>query len=138
MKILNKSKITKILNFNLKLIALSSLLFSQLALSEIFLYQNNSNTLSINIAKANTSDTWYNTSYLYRKEITINSAKVPNTDQSNFPVLISLTDTALRAVANGGKVTNASGYDIIFANQAGNAKLDHEIESYDAVNGTIV
>lgn len=88
------------------------------------------------IVHADMADVWYDTSWSYRKAITIDHTKVPNTDQANFPVLISLTDAALRTQANGGKVQNANGYDIIFADQAG-VELDHEIESYDGVNGTI-
>ena len=37
--------------------------------------------------------------------------KVPST-QSNFTVLVSLSDLALKTVANGGHVANANGYDI--------------------------
>ena len=33
---------------------------------------------------------WYNANWAYRKAITIDHTKVPNTDQANFPVLISL------------------------------------------------
>ena len=51
------------------------------------------------------------------RTITINDTKVPNTDQMNFPVLISLppnTYPDLKTTANGGSVTNANGYDILF------------------------
>ena len=33
---------------------------------------------------------------------------------TNYPVLFSVTDPSLRAIANGGHVRNANGYDIIF------------------------
>src|SRR5665647_98504 len=134
MKITNKKKITNFLNFNFKLIVLSSLLFSQLSLSEIFLYQNNPNSPSVNIAKADVADTWYNPAWSYRKQITLYSAKVPST-QTNFPVLISLADDSLKT-APTGKVHDSHGYDIIFTSQSG-IKLDHEIESYDGSTGTI-
>ena len=44
---------------------------------------------------------------------------------------------ALRAVANGGHVQSPTYYDLIFRNTAG-LQLDHEIESYNATNGTLV
>ena len=37
---------------------------------------------------------WYNPSWTYRKAITIDYTKVPNTDQTNFPVLVSLASDA--------------------------------------------
>ena len=64
---------------------------------------------------------------------------------SNFPVVVNLTDNDLRTTGNGGKITNANGYDIIFraydsATCGGPASctLDHEIESYDGVTGTFI
>ena len=49
--------------------------------------------------------------YTYSRSITINHNKVPNTDQSNFPLLISGTYPYLATVANGGRVRNSNGYD---------------------------
>lgn len=40
--------------------------------------------------------------YLYQRTVTIDRTKVPNTDQSNFPVLFSGTYSYLATVANGG------------------------------------
>jgi len=57
----------------------------------------------------------YGNGYPYSRSITIDHTKVPNTDQSNFPVLISGTYSYLKTLANGGNVQNANGYDIIFA-----------------------
>jgi cellulose synthase/poly-beta-1,6-N-acetylglucosamine synthase-like glycosyltransferase len=57
---------------------------------------------------------------------------------SNFPVLISRTDTDLKTVGNGGLVQNSNGYDIIFTDSTEATKLDHEIESYTATTGQIV
>jgi RHS repeat-associated protein len=76
--------------------------------------------------------------YAHRRPITIDHTKVPNTDQSNFPVLISGVYPFLATTANGGQVQNANGYDIIFtADFAGTTQLNHEIESYDPATGTI-
>src|SRR5262249_49179382 len=46
-----------------------------------------------------------------QRSMTINHTKVPST-QSNFTVLVSVTDPALKTVANGGHVANPNGYDI--------------------------
>ena len=76
--------------------------------------------------------------YAHVRPITINHTKVPNTDQTNFPILVSGVYPFLANTANGGQVQNASGYDIIFtADYAGTTQLDHEIESYDPTTGTI-
>ncbi|GAB5525869.1 MAG: hypothetical protein Roseis2KO_37410 [Roseivirga sp.] len=80
-----------------------------------------------------------NQGYGFRKEITIQSSQVSGSGSlSNFPVLISVTDTDLRTIANGGSVQNASGFDIIFTDSDGTTILDHEIESYDATTGAYI
>lgn len=57
---------------------------------------------------------------------------------TNFPVLVSETsDVDLKTTANGGKVTNSSGYDIIFTDSSEVTKLNHEIERYIATTGEI-
>jgi YD repeat-containing protein len=75
---------------------------------------------------------WYNSSWTYRKPITISHSNVSGSSNlTNFPVLISLTsDTDLQAHAQ------ANGNDILFTDSSGTAKLSHEIESYS--NGTLV
>jgi RHS repeat-associated protein len=75
--------------------------------------------------------------YSYRNVITIDHAKVPNTDETSFPVLISGTYTNLATTGNGGLVQNSNGYDVVFTSDPeGLIKLDHEIDSYDPVTGT--
>jgi RHS repeat-associated protein len=75
---------------------------------------------------------WYNSSWTYRKAITISHSMVSGSSNlTNFPVLISLTsDTDLQAHAQ------ANGNDLLFTDSSGAAKLNHEIESYS--NGTLV
>ena len=76
--------------------------------------------------------------YAYRRTITTDHTKVPNTDQSNFPLLISGTYSYLATVSNGGNVQNANGYDVIFTSDAGCAnRLDHEVETYSATTGGV-
>ena len=80
--------------------------------------------------------------FAYRRLITILNTMTPGTcssDLANFPVLVSITnDPNLKTVANGGHVQSANGYDIIFRALDGKTQLDHEIESYVGVNGTLV
>ncbi|MFX0204192.1 MAG: hypothetical protein ACFFCW_49475, partial [Candidatus Hodarchaeota archaeon] len=68
---------------------------------------------------------WADTRFNFRKNITIDSAKV-NTDLSNFPVLIDLYDSDLQNDAQ------ASGNDIMFTDASGSI-LDSEIESYERI-----
>ena len=70
--------------------------------------------------------------------MTIDHTKVPST-QSNFTVLVSVTDPALKTVANGGHVANANGYDIgFYADSGGNTKLKWEVEKYDGTSGNLI
>ena len=76
--------------------------------------------------------------FQYGRALTIDHTKVPNTDQSNFPVLVYLSDATLRDNAHGGHVMSASGYDICFyGDAAGNTPLSWEVEGYDNVNGVL-
>lgn len=81
---------------------------------------------------------WYNTSWSYRKKITIDHTKVPNTNQTNFPVLINRTDTDWKDTANGGHVGQSDGGDILFTSSDGTTKLDHEIEKYVPSTGELI
>jgi hypothetical protein len=72
----------------------------------------------------------FNNGWIYRKRITIDSAKVA-CDLTNFPVLISTTDPDLTAA-------QANFNDILFTAADGATKLDHEIEDYDQGTGKLV
>ncbi len=77
--------------------------------------------------------------YTYFRTVTIAHGQVPNTDQSNFPFLFNTTDPLLKTVANGGHVTNANGWDMIFTSDApGKNRLNHEIESYNGATGQFI
>ncbi len=79
----------------------------------------------------------YTGGYQYRQAIVLNHAKVPNTDQTDFPVLISGVYPYLANVSNGGLVQSPSGYDIVFSQDPeGATLLDYEIDSYAPVTGT--
>jgi RHS repeat-associated protein len=89
-------------------------------------------------AGATSAQSWPN-GYTYRRLITINHSHVSNTDQTNFPVLISGTYSDLASTANGGAVTNANGYDIIFTSDPnGTNVLPFEQESYSATSGQVI
>ena len=77
--------------------------------------------------------------YSYRREIDIVDAQVIGGPHTNFAVLIDTTLADLRTTANGGKVQNVNGWDIIFtSDQAGTTQLAHEIEVYQGTTGKIV
>jgi hypothetical protein len=79
----------------------------------------------------------------YRASITVDNTKVSGaSDLSNFKVLVAGTFAGaggipdLRTVANGGKVTSASGYDIaFFSDSALTTMLDFERVSWSASTG---
>src|ERR1700677_2756271 len=78
-------------------------------------------------------------SYTYTRSITIAHTQVPNTDQTNFPFLFNTTDALLATTGNGGHVTNANGYVIIFTSDAaGTQMLNYEIESYNPTTGQLI
>jgi RHS repeat-associated protein len=79
----------------------------------------------------------YSSGYQYRQAIVLSHAKVPNTDQTNFPVLISGVYPFLANVSSGGLVQNPNGYDIIFSQDPeGATQLAYETDGYDPATGT--
>ncbi len=78
-------------------------------------------------------ENYYNASWDFRKSITIDNTKVSgSTSHTDFPVLVSITDTNLKDNAQ------SSGNDILFTSSDGNTKLSHEIESYNSSTGELV
>jgi hypothetical protein len=72
------------------------------------------------------------------KTLTVDHTKVPNTDQSNFPVLIQGVYSYLAGVAYGGLVQDSSGHDIIFTSDAGGVnRLVFERVVYDTATGNV-
>ncbi|MEE8458691.1 MAG: DUF2341 domain-containing protein [Phycisphaerales bacterium] len=81
--------------------------------------------------KLNNGDgAWYSSSWIYRKRLTIDSTKVTEA-LTNFPVLVSMTDTDLQAA-------RADGFDFVFTDDDGVTKLDHEIERWDDGTGELI
>lgn len=88
----------------------------------------------------NASVVWYSSSdWTYRRTLHLDHALVSGTaNLFSFPVLISFTDTALKASVSGGHINSENGYDIIFTSSDGTTKLNHEIEKYTGSTGEIV
>ena len=75
---------------------------------------------------------WYDTTWAYRKKITIDSTKVA-ANLTNFPALINLSsDTDLANDAQN------DGDDILFTASDGTSKLSHELEKFDGGTGELV
>ena len=84
----------------------------------------------MDVAKADPS--WYDSSWQYRKKITIDHTKVV-ADLTDFPLLISLaSDSDLASSAQ------SSGDDILFTASDEVTKLNHEIENFDGTTGELV
>ena len=85
--------------------------------------------MSIPVTQA--ADPWWNTTWTYRKKITIDHDTVSST-LVNFPVLINLaSDSSLASRAQ------SDGDDIVFTDKSG-TKLDHEIELFTSSTGRLV
>jgi RHS repeat-associated protein len=71
--------------------------------------------------------------------ITIDHTQVSNSDQLNFPVLIStvgVNQPFANVTISGGHVQNGNGYDIFFTSDpAGRDMLDFEIDNYNSTTG---
>ena len=93
---------------------------------------------------------WLNTpkaqaGFSYSRTITIDHTKVPNTNQTNFPVLVNGTYSYLATVANGGNIQNTISFngqtvpaDLKFtSDSAGTTLLSWEVASYTSTTGAI-
>lgn len=88
--------------------------------------------------QAYNNQNWYNQDWQYRKKITIDHTKIPNTDQTYFPVLVKTTSFEFKDTNNNGHVGKSNGGDILFTSSDGTTKLNHEIEKYSNVNGELI
>ena len=74
--------------------------------------------------------------YSFCRAISMNPLLVPSTTLIDYPLTVSGTYSHLATVANGGKVQNASGYDIgYFTSSAATTKLDWERERWVSTTG---
>ncbi len=76
---------------------------------------------------------------LWYSPISINSAQVPST-QTDFPVLVSVTDARFKDVAHSGHVNRSDGFDIrpYTDTTLGTAITGYELERYTATTGEVV
>ncbi len=76
--------------------------------------------------------------YKYRKRVLLESNEVfGTTNHINFPLLISITDSDLRSISNGGGVASNSGFDIIVTALNG-TPLDQQLQNYDPTTGAVI
>jgi len=78
--------------------------------------------------------------YSFYRSITIDHTKAgATTDLSNFPIVVSGTYAYLATTGHGGKVQNASGFDVGFFLDSGcsTGKLNWETELYTAATGVV-
>ncbi len=84
-----------------------------------------------------TSQAW--AAFGYYSPVSINAAQVPST-QTDFPVLVSVTDNRFKTVGNGGHVQNSSGFDIrpYTDSTLSTAITGYELERYNASTGEVI
>jgi len=77
---------------------------------------------------------WYNDSWEFRKNITLslNTATGVSSDLTDFPVLISFTDTDLI------QTNESQGRDFVFTQSDGLTEISHEIEKFDNTTGEVI
>lgn len=85
------------------------------------------------IALEGPQKSWLSSGWSAKRKITISHTMVANTDQTNFPVLVSFPmESDLAALAK------SNGTDILFTSSDGVTKLPHEIEKYDSTTGQLI
>lgn len=81
---------------------------------------------------AQASVAWYSSAWDYRQKISVNYSKVPNSDQTEFPVYL---DLSLLSDVFFDEVS-ASGADILITKSDGTTKLPRELVSLDSSSKT--
>lgn len=77
--------------------------------------------------------------YTQKARIVIDHTKCGSVDSASFPFLFSITLPQLANVANGGKVFNTNGYDILFYSDAAmSVVIPWEIETYNSTTGQCI
>ncbi|MGB0725138.1 MAG: DUF2341 domain-containing protein, partial [Nitrosopumilus sp.] len=74
---------------------------------------------------------WYDEDWEHRNKITVSLDSVISNELTDFPVLISLTDSDFTQA-------NSDGSDFVFTSSDGTTVLDHEIEKFDSSTGEII
>ena len=74
---------------------------------------------------------WYDDNWEHRNKITVSLNSVISNELTDFPVLISLTDSDFTQAKSDGS-------DFVFTSSDGTTVLDHEIEKFDSSTGEII
>ena len=82
--------------------------------------------------EANATDGWYDDSWDYRKKITASLDTVIDSDLTDFPYLVSVTDSDLT------KAAESDGSDIVFIASDDTTELAYEMEKFDQSTGEII
>lgn len=80
---------------------------------------------------APTDAAWYDNAWQYRKQLTIDAALV-DANQVNFSLLVHFPSDAELAAA-----ARADGFDLLFTDDDGTTKLDHDIETFVSATGEL-
>lgn len=74
--------------------------------------------------------------YSFRRSITVDHTKVPNTDQANFPMVVTGTYSWLATVPNGGNLQSSSGFDVCFSSDStGATAIPYDTDYWIATTG---
>ena len=104
---------------------------SKLAISIVLIALGVTQTAPVEVNAA--GESWFSSSWLLRKAITIDATKVSSGPHTDFPVLVNLSsDASLAANAQ------ADADDILFTSSGGATQLSHEIERYGSATGALV
>jgi len=80
---------------------------------------------------------WYHADWKYRQKISTNSSLIDG-NHNSYPLLVSITQDALKSIWSGGRVGKVNGGDILFTSSDGTTKLFHEIEKYSFNSGELI
>lgn len=89
------------------------------------------------VAQADAGDSWRDSGWKYRKEISVDHTLAEGESFADYPLLFSITDVDLKSIDNGGKVGKEDGTDILFTEGDGVTQLSHEVEEYDPSTGKL-
>jgi len=80
---------------------------------------------------------WYDDNWNYRKVLTVNASQVVS-NETDFTILATTTDSDLADIAHGGYVASSTGADIVITDSSGTTTVPYERVSYDSTTGEIV
>lgn len=99
--------------------------------ADVFTATDSTDSLTLATTATVTFMPWLGNTFAFWRTVTIDHTKVVGF-QTNFPVLITITDAALAAHAQ------TSGYDITFTASDGSTVLPYERESYNSATGALI